>query len=140
MTKKRTQGLVSLVKSMTSGYVCKGGKDNRIQQRGRMLAFARYAEEKGAKHIDQVGASHVIGYWKHCLTENDFSNKTLIDHWYAIRKLWDLAGKPGRPPKPNLRSPPAPPSAVEGVVDNLSGCPLPPTSAPHQGNQEAAST
>ena len=85
------------VQELTRAYVRKGGKDNRRQQTARMLAFAAHCEALGAREMGQVGATHVIRYWK---ASTGLSDATRYSHWLAIRELWGLAGKPGEPPRP----------------------------------------
>lgn len=89
--------LVNTVRELTHDYVRKGGKTNRKQQRDRMLAFARHAQALGASEMGQVGARHVISYWK---AHRGFKDVTLAAHWYALSVLWKLAKKAGEPPKP----------------------------------------
>jgi hypothetical protein len=82
---------------LTRGYGRTGGKDNRRQQRARMLAFAEHCAAMGAHSFGQVGKIHVISYWK---VHRALSPVTAYSHWLAIRELWRLADKPGVPPKP----------------------------------------
>lgn len=89
--------IVEQVQTLTHAYVRKGGKDNRKQQRARMLAFAAFCAKKGILYLDQVGKNHVISYWK---AHRALANSTAYNHWCAIRDLWRLANKPGEPPKP----------------------------------------
>lgn len=85
------------VERLTRIYVRKGGKDNRKQQRARMLDFARHSARMGANSLGQVGHGHVIKYWK---VNVGLADATLYNHWLAIRELFHLAGKPLEPPKP----------------------------------------
>ena len=85
------------VQTLARAYVRKGGKDNRRQQAARMLAFAAHCEALGAREIGQVGATHVIRYWK---ALEGLADTTRYSHWLAIRELWKLAGKPSDPPRP----------------------------------------
>lgn len=85
------------VKRITLGYLSKGGKGNRKQQRDRMIAFAEHAASQGATSLGQVGRLHVITYWK---KHRDLSDNTLYSHWLAIRELWKLSGKLQEPPRP----------------------------------------
>lgn len=94
--------LVNTVRELTHDYVRKGGKANRKQQRDRMLAFARHAQALGACEMGQVGARHVIRYWK---DHRALSDATLLNHWYALCVLWKLSGKDGEPPKPWKNTP-----------------------------------
>lgn len=88
---------VSQVQALAHGYARKGGKDNRRQQVSRMLAFARFCEAEGVSDKGQVGARHVIRYWRHT---RHLSGATLYNHHRALCILWDLAGLPGVPPRP----------------------------------------
>ena len=87
------------VQTLAHGYTRKGGKDNRRQQTARMLAFAAHAEAAGAHEIGQVGGRTVIAYFK-ALRAANRAYATQMDHWRAIRELWQLWGKPGEPPRP----------------------------------------
>lgn len=89
--------LVEQVRHLTSGYARKGGKDNRQQQRQRMIAFAVHAESLGACDLGQVGGRHVVTYWRQ---RRHLEPMTLYSHHRAIVTLWQLAGKPGLPPRP----------------------------------------
>lgn len=90
--------IVQEVEFLTRQYVRKGGKDNRRQQRNRMLAFAEHCAKQGQNSLGQIGRAHVISYWK--ATQN-LSNATRYSHWRALVTLWQLAGKPGEPPRPH---------------------------------------
>lgn len=94
--------LVLQVERLTDNYVRKGGKDNRKQQRDRMLAFAAHAEASGAQEMGQVGATHVVRYWK---AHRDLADTTLYSHWRALVLLWKLSGKTGDPPVPRKKKP-----------------------------------
>lgn len=87
------------VMQLSGAYVRKGGKDNRRQQRARMLAFAAYVEALGASSMGQVGEVHVIRFWK---AHRELSPATAYGYWLAICELWELSGKPGKPPRPGL--------------------------------------
>jgi hypothetical protein len=89
--------LIHQVEALTRPYAAKGGKDNRRQQRARMMAFADHCAAHGAAEIGQVGARHVISYWK---GRRHLSEATAYSHWLAIRELWQIAGKQGDPPRP----------------------------------------
>jgi hypothetical protein len=89
--------LINEVKKLTNAYARKGGKDNRRQQRARMIAFAGFCATQGANSLGQIGKNHVIQYWKY---NRNLAESTAYSHWLAIRKLWELAGKTGEPPKP----------------------------------------
>jgi len=89
--------IIREVNQLTRGYSRKGGKKNRRQQRSRMLKFAAFCREKGARQMAEVGKRHVIQFWK---ANRHLSDGTLLNHWYAIRQLWILTEKPGTPPQP----------------------------------------
>lgn len=89
--------IVNEVNQLTRGYSRKGGKKNRRQQRSRMLKFAEFCRERGARKMAEVGKRHVIKYWK---ATRHLSHTTRLNHWYAIRQLWQITGKPGLPPRP----------------------------------------
>lgn len=89
--------LVQQVAMMVHGYVRKGGKDNRKQQAARMLAFACFCEKEGVKDIGQVGARHVVRYWK---ANRHLASATLYNHYRALCHLWVLSDKLGQPPAP----------------------------------------
>lgn len=102
--------LVQQVEQLTESYVRKGGKDNRKQQRSRMLAFAAHAEAAGAREMGQVGATHVVKYWK---AHRDLADSTLYSHWRALAELWKLSGKTGEPPLPWKKKPLSPPLSLK---------------------------
>ena len=89
------------VEKLTSVYVRKGGKGNRLQQRARMLEFARCAAGMGAISLGQVGRGHVTNFWK---GRTHLADATLYGYWLSICELFSLAGKPGEPPKPFLQA------------------------------------
>lgn len=89
--------IVQEVEQLTRAYVRKGGKDNRRQQRSRMLAFAEHCAGLGQNSLGQIGRAHVVSYWK---STQKLSNATRYNHWRALVVLWQLAGKPEEPPKP----------------------------------------
>lgn len=86
------------VEILSRGYVRKGGKDNRRQQRARMLAFAAFCAGEGAHSLAQVGAAHVIRYWR---ATQHLSDATRYNHWRAFCVLWTLCSKSTEPPKPH---------------------------------------
>lgn len=111
--------LVTQVEQLTHAYVRKGGKDNRKQQRARMLAFAAHAAGSGASEMGQVGASHVIRYWK---AHRGLSDATIYSHWLSLRELWRLSGKTEEPPKPRTKElPEAKPSLKEKIFGRGMG-------------------
>lgn len=91
-------GVALEVRQLGHNYCRKGGKQNRRQQFRRMVAFAEFCAESGAHSMGQVGNRHVIRYWR---SMRHLSDSTLYNHWRALCILWQLAGKPGKPPKPN---------------------------------------
>lgn len=86
------------VELLTREYVRKGGKNNRRQQRARMLAFALFCAEQGQNSLGQIGKAHVISYWK---ATRHLSDTTRYSHWRALVKLWQLSGKTEQPPTPD---------------------------------------
>lgn len=89
--------IVIEVQQLTHGYVKKGGKDNRRQQRSRMIAFAEFCANLGVNSLGQIGKKHVVEYWEN---HRNLAESTAYSHWLAIRSLWELSGKVGIPPKP----------------------------------------
>ncbi|MGC8553623.1 MAG: hypothetical protein ACP5O7_12285 [Phycisphaerae bacterium] len=89
--------VVTEVEKLTVGYVRRGGKDNRQQQRKRMLAFAAFCATLGARNLAEVGHRHVKLYWRSIAL---LSPRTRYAHWLALRDLWALAGKTGSPMPP----------------------------------------
>lgn len=124
--------LIKQVERKTDDYVRKGGKDNRKQQRSRMLAFAALASTMGAREMGQVGATHVVRYWK---AHRALSDSTLYSHWLAIRELWVIFGKPGEPPRPRKKEPLV---AKTSLKDKLFGRGMG-ANSPH-GDNNASST
>lgn len=90
---------VDQVQMLVRGYVRKGGKANRRQQAARMIAFAYFCEAVGVREKGQVGARHVIQYWRQC---RHLSVPTLYNHYRALCILWGLADLSGVPPKPKF--------------------------------------
>ena len=91
--------LTQQVEQATHAWAAKGHKANRARQRRMMMAFAGHAEAAGATNPDKVGGRTVTGYWK-ALRASNRAYATQMDHWRAIRELWQLWGKPGEPPRP----------------------------------------
>lgn len=89
--------LVEQVQTLARGYVRKGGKMNRKQQAARMVAFASHCEGLGAVEMGQVGANHVLSYYR---ATTSLSASTRYNHYRALVALWKLAGKAGLPPEP----------------------------------------
>ena len=83
----------------THAWAAKGHKANRARQRRMMMAFAGHAEALGAREKGQVGGRTVIAYFK-ALRAANRAYATQMDHWRAIRELWQHWGKPGEPPRP----------------------------------------
>ena len=91
--------LTQQVEQATHAWAAKGHKANRARQRRMMMAFAGHAEAAGATNPDKVGGRTVTGYWK-ALRASNRAYATQMDHWRAIRELWQLWGKTGEPPRP----------------------------------------
>ncbi len=77
------------------------GKTSRARDRKKMLNFASEAGAEGPRCMAEVGKAHVIRYWKR---RRDLSDAVKMQHFYALRHLWQLAGKAGGPPAPKLTS------------------------------------
>ncbi|WP_269902245.1 hypothetical protein [Paenalcaligenes faecalis] len=78
-------------------YAKKGGKKNRHMQSNRMLAFADFCEQEGVQSAQEVGKRHVIRYYK---TLSELSDSTKLQHYYALRSLFELLEKDPCIPKP----------------------------------------
>ena len=91
--------LIQQVEQATHAWAAKGNKAGRSRQRRMMMAFAGHAEALGARERGQVGGRTVISYFK-ALRAANRAYATQMDHWRAIRELWQLWGKPGEPPRP----------------------------------------
>ena len=91
--------LIQQVEQATHAWAAKGNKAGRSRQRRMMMAFAGHAEALGARERGQVGGRTVISYFK-ALRAANRAYATQMDHWRAIRVLWQLWGKPGEPPGP----------------------------------------
>ena len=76
-------------------YAKKGGKKNRHMQSKRMLAFAEFCEQEGVQNAQEVGKRHVLRYYK---TLSELSDSTKLQHYYAIRTLFELLEKDSRIP------------------------------------------
>lgn len=87
------------VEQDTHAWAAKGHKANRARQRRMMLAFAAHAQALGARDRGQVGDRTVTSYWK-ALRAAGRAHATQMDHWRALRELWEIWGKPGEPPRP----------------------------------------
>ncbi len=87
--------VIGLIKN----WAKKGGKKNRKLQKNRMLSFAHHAAGLGAISMKQVGERQVLHYWK---THDKFVKSTAYNCWLSLCILWDLSGKPGKPPKPKI--------------------------------------
>lgn len=91
--------LMHQVEQATHAWAAKGNKAGRARQRRMMYRFASHAEALGAREKGQVGGRTVIAYFK-ALRAANRAYATQMDHWRAIRELWQLWGKPGEPPRP----------------------------------------
>lgn len=76
-------------------YAKKGGKKNRHMQSNRMLAFAEFCEQEGVQNAQEVGKRHVLRYYR---TLSELSDSTKLQHYYAIRTLFELLEKDSRIP------------------------------------------
>lgn len=78
-------------------YAKKGGKKNRGLQSNRMLVFAQFCEQEGVQNAQEVGRRHIIRYYK---TLSELSDSTKLQHYYALRSLFELLEKDSHIPKP----------------------------------------
>ena len=63
------------------------------------MALAGHADARGAREEGQGGRRTVIADFM-ALRAANRAYATQMDHWRAIRELWQLWGKPGEPPRP----------------------------------------
>ena len=89
------------IKSNTHHYVRKGGKIHRRAVVKSMIEIANDIKrhEHGVKYPDQIGRLQIHRYYER---HQHLSQRTLQDHYYAIRHLWELLERPKNPPKPPL--------------------------------------
>jgi len=78
----------------------KGGKKSRKAYSRRMVYFL---QNVGVSSPHNIGKKHVHRFYER---HAHFSETTMRDYYYAIKKLWLLAGRPGSPPKPPQKTPP----------------------------------
>jgi len=83
-----------------AGYDRQGGKANRRQQMERACAVCDWVQKHcQVHHLGQFGGRQVARFW---ISHKTLSDKTRYGYWLALVKLWEIAGKPGRPPAPFL--------------------------------------
>ena len=83
----------------THDYVRKGSKRSRRTTVNRMIDIANNikAHEHGVKLPPQIGKAHIHRYYAR---HKHLSPRTLQDHYYAIKHLWELLERTKLPPKP----------------------------------------
>lgn len=74
-------------------HAAKGSKAARRRQLKRIEEFVDWCECSPF----QMGRGHVNRYF----SEKSYAPSTARDHWYAIKLLWQVMGRPGEPPKPS---------------------------------------
>jgi len=81
-------------------YGRKGGKSNRKKQCRRMLEFIDHLEkhELKVKEWRHIGRRHVIRYYKR---HRSLSPRTIEQHYYAIRRLFEILEIPHEVPVPD---------------------------------------
>lgn len=77
-------------------YKSRGGKTSRRRAVSRMKEFIDWC--KCPPH--QTGKRHVHQFFD----EKKFAPSTARDYWYAIKTLWELMGRSGEPPKPDIKN------------------------------------
>jgi hypothetical protein len=98
MSRRRKPSLADEVWNLMSGYVRRGAKKYRQQQRARAVRWARHAAQNGAT-LQNVGCGHVTSFW----ARDDIARlapKTRDEFWDVISIVWGLAGLAGSPPRP----------------------------------------
>ncbi len=83
----------------THNYVRKGGKIHRRNVVKLMITIANDIKEneRGVRLPTQIGKAHIHRYYER---HQHLSKRTLQDHYYAIRHLWELLERPKSPPRP----------------------------------------
>ena len=91
------------IKSNTHDYVRKGGKTHRRNVVKCMIEIANDIKrhEHGVKQPSQIGKLHIHRYYER---HEHLSHRTLQDHYYAIKHLWELLDRTKLPPKPEFKS------------------------------------
>lgn len=90
------------IRRLAHSYVRHGGKRNRRQQVGRLVAACTWiAANHGLNKIDQIGKRQVIDFYRH---HREMANGTLMGYFYAFAELWEWLGRQGDPPRPRLSS------------------------------------
>ncbi|MHA7854529.1 hypothetical protein [Marinobacter shengliensis] len=70
----------------------KGGKQSMENQNRKIVKFMRYCKRPPA----QIGKKQVLKFF----SDHDYSLRTEIDYYYAIKALWEVLERPCAPPKP----------------------------------------
>jgi hypothetical protein len=86
------------IKTLTSGYVRKGSKENRKRQVKKMLAVIKWilSHEK-INSLDQLGKRQIVAFWQ---AHQNLSEKTRYNYWLALCELFELMGRSDTPPAP----------------------------------------
>lgn len=88
-------------KYLMDNYVRNRTNRGRKDTRARALIFADFLASMSVKSLGQAGNAHVIRYWKANRHREDGTQK---NHYYAIKKLWELYGKNTLPPPPHYKN------------------------------------
>lgn len=91
------------IRTNTHDYVRKGSKASRRKTVTRMIDITKNiaANEHGVKRPTQIGKAHIRRYYRR---HEHLSDRTLMDHYYAIKHLWELLDRPKPPPKPPMKT------------------------------------
>lgn len=85
-------------------YTTKGSPEDRVRKVAIMLEFVEFAEDRGVNHLEELGARHVVKFWRHLRATNPRADKTLGDYHRALRALWAFYNRPESDvPKPWTR-------------------------------------
>lgn len=74
-----------------------GGKQNRNDLVRKM---EKVYEFNGVYHLDQLGKNHIIEFYK---ANRNLSERTMMQYFYALQKLYSLLGRNYLPPKPHVK-------------------------------------
>lgn len=76
-------------------YKAKGGKQSRRRTVKRVEEFVSWC--KCSPH--QIGKKHVHAFFE----KMNFAPLTERDYWYAIKLLWEILERQGKPPKKDIK-------------------------------------
>ena len=86
-------------------FTTKGSPNDRKRKKANIFKFIEFAQKRGVHHLNELGARHVVSYWKHLRHTESLADKTLGDHRRAIMALWEKLDRPeDGVPKPWTRA------------------------------------